>query len=104
MSSPRFPDRDLSLEPLGDRDGLRRAHLGEAAQIRTLETPASSGQRFSAAYQARIDAAFAGPGAAQWLAGLRRRVAAILAGQDAERPQAVPCDAICAMGPGRVRF
>jgi hypothetical protein len=95
MFSPRISGRDLSLERLGDRSGLRRAHLGEAAQVRTLEVLARSVERFSAAYQARIDAAFAGPGAAEWLAGLRRRVAAILTGQDAERPQAVPNDAIC---------
>jgi hypothetical protein len=57
-----------------------------------------------AAYQALIDAVFTAPGAAEWLARLRRRVAAILAVQDAARRQAVACDAIRAAepGPGRV--
>ena len=85
MDSPRYPGRDLGLERLGDRDGSRRAHLGEAAQIRTLEEAASSVQRFSAAHQALVDAAFAGPGAAAWLAELRRKVASLLAGRDEER-------------------
>jgi hypothetical protein len=79
MSSPRDRKPDLSLERLGDRDGLRRAHLGEAAHVRTMEGAARSVERFSAAYEARIDAAFGGPGAAQWLSGLRRRVAALVA-------------------------
>jgi hypothetical protein len=99
MSSPRYPVRDLRLERFGDRDGLRPAHLGEAAHVRTLEGPASSVQRFSAVH-ALVDAAFAGPGAAEWLAGLRRRVAAILAGRDAERPHAAPREAIRTADPG----
>jgi hypothetical protein len=104
MSSPRYPGRDLSLERLGDRDGLRRAHLGEAAQIRLLEGPASSVGVFSAAYQALIDAVFTAPGATEWLNGLRQRVAAILAGQDTTRHHAVACDAIRAADPGPGRF
>ncbi len=104
MPSSRDRGRDLSLELLGDRSGSRRAHLGEAAQVRTLEGPAGSIQEFRAAQQALIDAAFAGPGAAEWLAGLRRRVAAILAGQDGERPRVVARDAIRAADPGIERF
>ena len=104
MSSARCPGGDLSLERLGDRDGLRRAHLGEAAQVRTLEGPASTVERLSAARQALVDAAFTGPGAAEWLAGLRRRVAAILAGRNGERPHAVSSDSIRVGPPDRGRF
>ncbi len=103
MSSPRFPGRDLSLERLGDRDGLRRVHLGEAALVRTQEGPTRSVQRFSASYQALVDAAFAGPGAARWLAGLRRRVAAILADRNGERPHVLSSDSICVGSPDRGR-
>ena len=104
MSSPRYPGRDLRLERLSDRDRLRPAHLGEAAQVRSLPGPAASVRESLAAYQALIDAVFTAPGAAEWLARLRRRVAAILAAQDAARRQAVACDAIRAAepGPGRV--
>jgi hypothetical protein len=104
MSSPRDRGPDLSLEQLGDRDGLRRAHLGPAAQVRSLERAASSIGGFSAAYQALIDAVFTAPGATEWLNGLGRRVAAILAGQDAARHHAVACDAIRAADPGIGRF
>ena len=96
MSLPRFPGRDLRLERLEDRDGLRRAYLGEVAQVRTLEATAQGVGEFRAAYQALIDAAFTGPGAAEWLSGMRRRVAAILAGQDTARQHVVAGDAICA--------
>ena len=85
MSSPHDRDRDLSLEQLGDGDGLRRAHLGEAVQIRSLEGATRGIGGFSAAYQALIDAVFTAPGAIEWLNGLRQRVAAILTGQDAAR-------------------
>jgi hypothetical protein len=104
MSSPRHPGRDLSLERLGDRGGLRRAHLGEAAQVRTLEGPTSSVERFSAAYQVLVDAAFAGPGAAEWLSGLRRRVAAILAGREGSRPHAQSSNSIRVRSPDLGRF
>jgi hypothetical protein len=43
---------------------------------------------------------FTAPGAAEWLAGLRQKVAALLAAQGAARGQAVACDAIRAAGPG----
>jgi hypothetical protein len=104
MSSPRDPGRDLRLECLGDRDGLHRAHLGEAAQVRTLEISASEAGQFSAAYQALIDAVFTAPGATEWLNGLRQRVAAFLTGKDATRPHPVACDAIRPADPGPERF
>ncbi len=83
---------------------LHRDHLGEVAQVRTLEVSASTVGHYSAAYQALIDAVFTAPGATEWLNGLRRRVADFLAGRDATRPQAVVCDAIrpANPGPGRV--
>jgi hypothetical protein len=100
MSSPRYPGRDLRLERLSDRDGLRPAPFGEAAQVRSLPAPAGTARELLAAYQALIDAVFTAPGAAEWLAGLRRKVAALLAAQDVARGQAVGCDAIRAAGPG----
>jgi hypothetical protein len=104
MSSPRYPGRELRLERLSDRDGGRPAPVGEAAQVRLLPGPAGSVREFVGSYQALIDAVFTAPGAAEWLAGLRRKVAALLAPQDAARRQAVACDAIRAAdpGPGRV--
>ncbi len=104
MSSPRYPGRDLRLERLSDRDGLPPAPFGEAAQVRSLLGPAGSVRDFRAAYQALIDAVFTAPGAAEWLAGLRRKVAALLASEDAARRPAVASDAIRAAnpGPGRV--
>ena len=104
MSLPRDRVPDLSLERLGDRDGVRRGHFGEAAQVRTLEKAASSVGRFSAAYQALIDAVFTAPGATEWLNGMWRRVAAILAERDAARPQAAASDAIRAAEPGPERL
>ena len=104
MSSPRYPGRDLRLERLGDRGGLRPAHLGEAAQVRFLPGPASNAREFLAAYQALIDAVFTAPGAAEWLFGLRQKVAALLADQDVALCPGVACDAIRVAdpGPGRV--
>ena len=100
MSSPRYPGRDLRLERLSDRDGLRPAPFGEAAQVRSLPGSAGTVRESLAAYQALIDAVFTAPGAAEWLAGLRRRVAALLAAQGAARGQAVAREAIRAAGPG----
>ena len=100
MSSPRYPGRDLRLERLSDRAGLRPAPFGEAAQVRSLPGPAGTARESLAAYQALIDAVFTAPGAAEWLAGLRRKVAALLAAQGAARGQAVARDAIRAAGPG----
>ncbi|HEY7314132.1 MAG TPA: hypothetical protein VH643_32575 [Gemmataceae bacterium] len=104
MSSSRYPVHDLRLEKLGDRDGLRRVHLGEAAQVRLLDRSASSVERFSAAYQALIDAVFTAPGATEWLNGLRQRVTDILAGQKGSRHHAEACDAIRAADPDRGRY
>jgi hypothetical protein len=103
MSLPRNP-HDLSLERLGDRDGLRRTHLGEAAHVRLLEGSARRFGDFSAAYQALIDAVFTAPGATEWLNGLGRRVAAILADQDRARHHAMARDAIRPADPGTGRF
>ena len=104
MSVPRDRIPDLSLESLGDREGVRHGHLGEAAQIRTLEQAESGVGRFSAAYQALIDAVFAAPGATQWLNGMWKRVAATLTERDAARPQSVASDAIRAADPGPERL
>ena len=104
MSSPRDRVPDLSLEPLDGRDGVRRRHVGEAAQIRTLERAASHVGGFSAAYQALIDAVFTAPGATEWLNGMWKKVTTILAEREASRPQAAASDAIRAadQGPGRL--
>jgi hypothetical protein len=104
MSSPRDRERDLSLERLGDRDGTRRAHLGEAAQVRLLDGAESRVGRFSAAYQALIDAVFTAPGAAEWLSGLRQRVAALLGGPDTPRHPTTSSDAIRPADPDPRRF
>jgi hypothetical protein len=94
MSSPHDRVPDLSLERLDDRDGVRRSPVGEAAQVRIMDRAASSAGRFSAAYQALIDAVFTAPGAAEWLHGMWKRVTAILAERDAARPQTAASDAI----------
>lgn len=104
MSLPRDRVPDLSLEPLDNRDGMRRRPFGEAAQVRTLETVANNVGGFSAAYQALIDAVFTAPGATEWLNGMWKRVTAILAERDAARPQTVARDAIRAAGPGPGRL
>lgn len=104
MPSPRDRVPDLSLERLGDRDGLRPAHLGEAAQVRTLEGATRRAGEFSAAYQALIDAVFTAPGAAEWLSGMWKRVSVLLAERDAARHPAVPRDAICAAPPRSGEF
>jgi hypothetical protein len=104
MSSPRDRIPDLSLEPLADRGGARRSHFDGAAHVRTLETAAHSVGRFSAAYQALMDAVFTAPGATEWLNGMWKRVSAILAERDAARPRAVASDAIRAADPGLGRL
>ena len=73
MSSPR----DLGMERLGD--GRRPPHLGEAAKVALVQADVGVAQDYLAAYQALNDAAFTAPGAAEWLAGLRRAVDALLA-------------------------
>jgi hypothetical protein len=104
MSLPRHPGRDLRLERLGDRDDLRRAHLGEAAQIASALAGAVDLREVLAAYEKLIDAVFTAPGAVEWLHGLRLAVAKMLADMDAARraPRpAVASDAIQTAQPGR---
>jgi hypothetical protein len=87
--------RDLRLEQLGDRDGrLRPAPLGEIAHVASPLAPAGATRDFRAAYRALIDAVFTAPGASEWLAGLRRAVAAVLAGKDSAPRSQVARDAI----------
>jgi hypothetical protein len=80
MTSPRDRDRDLRLERLGDRDGRRHAHLGEAAHVGSPLAPGGSVRENLAAYIALIDAVFTAPGAAEWLLSLRRKFGAVVAG------------------------
>jgi hypothetical protein len=85
---------------LGDRDGhLRPPELGEIAHIAPAPGAASSTRDFRAAYRALIDAVFTAPGATEWLAGLRRAVAKVLAGKDSA-PADPPPYAIRAADPG----
>jgi hypothetical protein len=91
MSSPR----DLRLERLTDRDGLRFAHLGEIGHVGSPVAGCSSTWTSQAAYEALIDAVFTAPGAVEWLAGLRRAVAAMLAGNNSASPVSASQDAIC---------
>lgn len=84
MSSPRFPERDLRLERLGERDGMRTTHYGDAAHSAEALGPAVSRRELQAAYEALIDAVFTAPGAVEWLHGLRVVVKALLARKPAE--------------------
>ena len=88
MSSPRFPGRDLRLERLSDRDGLRPSPYGEAAHAASPLGSTASAREFQAAYAALIDAVFLAPGAAEWLRGLGVAVAAFIAGKDKAARQA----------------
>jgi hypothetical protein len=97
MSSPRDPGRDLRLERLGA--GLRPAHLGEAAKVASPQAGATSTR---AAYEALIDAVFSAAGAAEWLFGLRRAMAASLAGEEPPPRVPVTSDAIRKGKPGQV--
>lgn len=81
MSSPR--DRDLRLERLGDREGLRRAHLGEVAFVASPVAGADRAWEVGATYEVIIDAVFTAPGVAEWLMGLQRALAEKFAGKDA---------------------
>jgi len=83
MSSPLYPRRDLRLERLAGRDGLRPAHQGVPAQVASPLAGASSTRDALAIYEALIDAVFTAPGAPEWLRGLRLKVAAMVAGKDA---------------------
>jgi hypothetical protein len=96
MSSPRDPGRHLRLERLGD--GLRPAHLGEAARV---ASPLAGATNTRAAYEALIDAVFTAAGAAEWLFGLRRAMAASLAGEEAPPRVPVARDAIRKANPGQ---
>jgi hypothetical protein len=78
MSEPR----DLRLERLSNRDGLRSGHLGEIAHVGSSVAGSSSTLMSQAAYQALIDAVFTAPGVSEWLSGLRRAVAAMFADKD----------------------
>ncbi len=100
MSSPRDPGRDLRLERLGDRGHLRPAHLGEAAAVAPHLAGANGAWELRAAYEALIDAVFTAPGAAEWLLGLRRAMAAKRGGEDAAPRAPVASDAIRKAGPG----
>jgi hypothetical protein len=82
MSSPR----DLELERLGD--GRRPAHPGETARVALARTEVSLTRDYLAAYLALNDAAFTAHGAAEWLAGLRRAVDALLARKGKSPPPA----------------
>ena len=88
---------------MGDRNGLRRIHLGEVAQVRTLERAGSRVGEFSTAYQALIDAVFTAPGVTEWLNGMWQRVTTILGDQDAARHRAVARDSIRAADPAERR-
>ena len=78
MSSPR----DLRLERLGERDGQRLSHLDKAATVGSAQPHTSSTSESRLSYEALIDAVFTAPGAIEWLSGLRRMVAAMLADKD----------------------
>jgi hypothetical protein len=91
MSSPRDRGRNFRLERLGDRDGLRPAHLGEAAQVASHQAGAGTTWDL-AAYEALIDAVFTASGASEWLSGLRRAVAALLADRDSAPHNPSACD------------
>jgi hypothetical protein len=69
LTPPRSPV-EIASKLAGERAGLRCAHLGDAAQVRALEGSTRTVERFSAAYQARIDAVFTAPGATEWLNGM----------------------------------
>ena len=101
MSSPRDPGRDLSLERLGDRDGRRPVPLNDAAMVSETLGPHAIQKDYRTAYEALIDAVFAGPGAVEWLFALRRAVTALIAGKS-EIAQVKP-DAIRQPEPGESR-
>jgi hypothetical protein len=100
MSSPRDPDSDLSLERLGDRNSLRLPPLGETALVLQTSTPADTREDLQAALEALNNAAFTAPGAAEWLAALRRAVAALLGENKAPRRPAAHT-AVRPADPGR---
>jgi hypothetical protein len=102
MSPDRFPGRDLRLEKLSDRDGMRPAPLGEIGHVASPFAPVVSFRELQAAYETLIDVVFTAPGAAEWLSGMKLAMAALFAAKDkarqAMREAIKPADA----GPGRV--
>jgi hypothetical protein len=94
MSEPR----DLRLERLSDRDGLRYAHFGQIVHFASPVAGSSSTWTSMAAYEALIDAVFTAPGASAWLSGLRRAVAAMFADKDSARRDPVASEATSAAG------
>ncbi len=94
MSLPRDPGPDLSLEGLGDHDGQRPAPLSEAALVRQVLAPHEIQRDFRTAYESLVDAVFSAPGVTEWLSGLRRAVAAMLASKNDLVRQAGPHDVI----------
>ena len=100
MSSSGDHGPDLSLEGLGRRDGRRPPPLGETALVAQATASPGSQRDFQAAYEALINAVFTAPGALEWLAGLRRAVAAMIADKNKAPRPPVPRDAIRQPGPG----
>jgi hypothetical protein len=94
MSEPR----DLRLERLSDRDGLRYADFGPIVHVASPVAGSSSTWTSKAAYEALIDAVFTAPGASAWLSGLRRAVAAMFADKDSAPHDPVASDATSAAG------
>lgn len=90
MSEPR----DLRLQRLDGRDGRPHPYFGEAAVFGSATAGASSTRLSQAAYEALIDAVFTAPGAREWLAGLRRSVAALLADKGPAARTSASSDAI----------
>jgi hypothetical protein len=103
MSLPRDSGRDLSLEQLRDRDGRRPSHLGESALVSETLGPQAVPRDHRTAYEALIDAVFAGPGAVEWLFALRRAVTALLNNKDEVIRPPVQPDAIRQAEPGQSR-
>jgi hypothetical protein len=75
--------RDLRLERLGERDSGRLLHLGEIVLVGSALAGACRTSESRLSYEALIDAVFTAPGAREWLCGLQRLVAALLADKDA---------------------
>ena len=94
--------QDLHLERFDDRDGRRYPYLGEVAIVGSAHAGASNTSEFRLAYESLIDAVFTAPGAREWLSGLRRAVAAMLADQDSAPRLRVSCDAF-RTGPSALR-
>jgi hypothetical protein len=79
MASPDFPDRDLRLERLGGRGGKRPAPYGDIAHVGSPFAAGAETRRTWATREALIDAVFTAPGVAEWLRGMKLKVAALVA-------------------------